>query len=79
MSNGKENDLITNKWMHYHQQKKNNIVMRYIIEKKTENNLDVNSETRVVTFMALELVNAWCFGSNDALYLALLWGQQARK
>ena len=31
-----------------------NIVMRYIIEKKSENNLDVNSETRVVIFMALE-------------------------
>lgn len=33
--------------------------MRYLIEKKeAENNLDVNSETRVVIFMALELVNA---------------------
>lgn len=56
MSNGKENDLITNKLMHYQQYK--NIVMRYIIEKKAENNLDINSETRVVIFMALELVNA---------------------
>lgn len=27
-------------------------------KKEAENNLDVNSETRVVIFMALELVNA---------------------
>lgn len=32
--------------------------MRHIIEKKKQNNLDVNSETRVVVFMALELANA---------------------
>lgn len=57
MSNGKENDLITNKWIHYQRQEKN-IVMRYIIERKKQNNLDVKSETRVVIFMPLELVNA---------------------
>lgn len=32
--------------------------MRYIIERKKQNNLDVKSETRVVIFMPLELVNA---------------------
>lgn len=35
-----------------------NIVMRYIIERKKQNNLDVKSGTRVVIFMPLELVNA---------------------
>lgn len=39
-------------------EKKNN-VMKWVIEKKkSENNIDVKSETRVVTFMALELANA---------------------